>query len=157
MASFKLFFYSEVMHSQKRPHLHIHLEACVFIKVGKFLCQRPATFFKKETLTKVFSCEFCEIFQNNFFSQNISGGCFYLFQVFIPTVSYDFWLSKYFFYFELSCNTCQCFLTLCNIYTETHISIYRIHIFIYRTHISIYIISCCNFVTYCNFVTRKNL
>ena len=81
----------------------------------------------------------------------------YLFQVFIPTVSYDFWLSKYFFYFELSCNTCQCFLTLCNIYTETHISIYRIHIFIYRTHISIYIISCCNFVTYCNFVTRKNL
>ena len=81
----------------------------------------------------------------------------YLFQVFIPTVSYDYWLSKYFFYFELSCNTCQCFLTLCNIYTETHISTYRTHIFMYRTHISIYRISCCNFVTHGSFVTRKNL
>ena len=62
-----------------------------------------------------------------------------------------------FFYFELSCNTCQCFLTLCNIYTKTLISIYRTHIYIYRTHMSIYRISCCNFVAYCNFVTRKNL
>ena len=27
----------------------------------------PATLFKKETLTQVFSCEFCEIFKNIFF------------------------------------------------------------------------------------------
>ena len=31
---------------------------------------------KKETLAQVFSCEFCEIFNNTFFSQNTSGGCF---------------------------------------------------------------------------------
>ena len=109
---------------------------------------------------KIFAkTEFCEIFKNNFFFIEhfwwlLLG---YLFQVFIPTVSYDYWLSKYFFYFGLSCNTCQCFLTLRNIYTKTPISIYRTHISIHRTHISIYRISCCNFVAYCNFVTRKNL
>ena len=71
MASFKLFFYSKVMHSQKRPHLYIHLEACVFIKVGKFLCQRPATLLKKETLAQVFSCEFCEISKKTFFIEHL--------------------------------------------------------------------------------------
>ena len=30
-------------------------------------CLMPATLFKKETLTQVFSCEFCEIFKNIFF------------------------------------------------------------------------------------------
>ena len=39
---------------------------------GKHLCQslffnKVAGFFKKETLIQVFSCEFCEIFKNNFF------------------------------------------------------------------------------------------
>ena len=34
LASFKLFCYSEGIHSQKRPHLHICMQACVFIKVG---------------------------------------------------------------------------------------------------------------------------
>ena len=44
---------------------------------GKHLCQsllfnkdtglRPATLLKRETQAQVFSCEFCEIFKNNFF------------------------------------------------------------------------------------------
>ena len=32
---------------------------------------RPATLFKKETLTQVFSCEFYEIFKNNFFLEHL--------------------------------------------------------------------------------------
>ena len=28
-------------------------------------------FIKKETLTQVFSCEFCEIFENNFFIEHL--------------------------------------------------------------------------------------
>ena len=120
-------------------------EACNFIK-------------KRDSDTGVFLWILRSFLEQLFFVKHLRWLLLgYLFQVFIPTVSYDFWLSKYFFYFELSCNTCQCFLTLCNIYTKTHISIYRTHISIYRTHMSIYIISCCNFVAYCNFVTRKNL
>ena len=33
---------------------------------NKFADLRPATLFKKWTLTQVFSCEFCEIFKNTF-------------------------------------------------------------------------------------------
>ena len=33
--------------------------------------------FQEETLAQVFSCEFCEISKNNFFSQNTSGGFFW--------------------------------------------------------------------------------
>ena len=46
---------------------------------GKHLCQSlfydkaagltPATLFKKETLAQVFSCEFCEISKNTFFTE----------------------------------------------------------------------------------------
>ena len=48
---------------------------------GKLLCQslffnkvagsRPATFIKKETLAQVFSCEFCEISKNTFFTEHL--------------------------------------------------------------------------------------
>ena len=48
---------------------------------GKHLCQglyfnkgarlRPASLFKKETLVQVFSCEFCEIFENTFFIEHL--------------------------------------------------------------------------------------
>ena len=34
-------------------------------------------FIKKEILTQLFSCEFCEIFKNTFFLQNTSSGCFF--------------------------------------------------------------------------------
>ena len=55
---------------------------------GKHLCERlffnkaaglrPATLLKK-SLAQVFSCESCEISKNTFFSQNTSGGCFWIF------------------------------------------------------------------------------
>ena len=50
----------------------------------KHLCQKPeaCNFIKKETLAQVFSCEFYKISKNTFFSQNTSGGCFFL---------YSFW------------------------------------------------------------------
>ena len=39
-----------------------------FVKfTGKHLCQSP--FFKKETLAQVFSCEFCEISKDAFFTE----------------------------------------------------------------------------------------
>ena len=40
---------------------------------GKRLCQIPflTKFFKKETLTQVFSCESCEISQNTFFTEHL--------------------------------------------------------------------------------------
>ena len=48
---------------------------------GKQLCQslffnkgvdlRPATSLKKEILVQVFSCEFCEIFNNTFFTEHL--------------------------------------------------------------------------------------
>ena len=37
----------------------------------KHLCLRPAIFIKKETLTQLFSCEFCEIFKNTFFTEHL--------------------------------------------------------------------------------------
>ena len=36
---------------------------------GKHLCQK--LFFKKETLAQVFSCEFCEISTNTFFTEHL--------------------------------------------------------------------------------------
>ena len=36
---------------------------------GKHLCQ--SLFFKKETLAQVFSCEFCEISKNTFFTEHL--------------------------------------------------------------------------------------
>ena len=44
---------------------HLCQSLTVFLK--KVFCK----FIKKETLTHVFSCEFCEIFQNTFFTENI--------------------------------------------------------------------------------------
>ena len=32
---------------------------------------RPANLLKKETLVQVFSCEFCEIFKKNFFTEQM--------------------------------------------------------------------------------------
>ena len=44
--------------------------------LGKHLCQsfffeKVAGLRKKETLTRVFSCEFCEIFKNTFFTEHL--------------------------------------------------------------------------------------
>ena len=40
-------------------------------------------FYKKETLVKVFSCEFCEISKARLFLQNTSGGCFCMMKFFM--------------------------------------------------------------------------
>ena len=32
---------------------------------------RPVTLLKKETLAQMFSCEFCEIFKNTFFTEHL--------------------------------------------------------------------------------------
>ena len=37
--------------------------------LGKHQCWKQS--FKKETLAQVFSCEFCEIFKNSFFVENL--------------------------------------------------------------------------------------
>ena len=39
------------------------------LSYGKHLCQ--SLFLKKETLPQVFSCEFCEIFKNTFFTEHL--------------------------------------------------------------------------------------
>ena len=41
---------------------------------GKHLCQsrlRPATLLKEDTLTHVFSCEFCKIYKNSVLTENL--------------------------------------------------------------------------------------
>ena len=101
---------------------------------------------------RCFPVNFAKFFRTTFFRRTSPVAASRLFvSSFYSYGKLWFLAVKILFCFELSCNTCQCFLTLCNIYTKTHISIYRTHIYIYRTHMSIYIISCCNFVT------RKNL
>ena len=37
---FQTFFYSEVIYCQKRPHLHIYIQACIFIEVGLSLSKK---------------------------------------------------------------------------------------------------------------------
>ena len=46
---------------------------------GKHLCQ--SLFIKKETLVQVFSCEFCEISKNTFFTEHVWVTGSLLFQV----------------------------------------------------------------------------
>ena len=42
-----------------------------FAKLTGKQCVRPATLLKKETLAQVFSCEFCEISKNTFFTEHL--------------------------------------------------------------------------------------
>ena len=45
-----------------------HLCHCLFFNNAAVL--RSATFWKKKTLTQVFSCEFCKILKNTFFTEH---------------------------------------------------------------------------------------
>ena len=90
---------------------------------GKYLCQslflnkvaglRPAILFKKETLAQVFSCEFCKISKNTFFTEHLlaaaSGKYFFLIQFTTNTFYlYDLYLYndvKFSFYVILFFNT----------------------------------------------------
>ena len=51
---------------------NIHRKAPVWVP----LFNRPATLLKRDSLTKVFSCEYCKISKNSFL-KNFSSGCFY--------------------------------------------------------------------------------
>ena len=42
---------------------------CVSVEVCE--CCRPKAAIKKETLAQVFSCEFCEISKNTFFTEHL--------------------------------------------------------------------------------------
>ena len=53
----------------------------VILEISQNLQENTCTsglllYWKRLSLTQVFSCEFCEISQNTFFVQNTSGGCF---------------------------------------------------------------------------------
>ena len=44
---------------------------CQSLFFNKVAGLRPVTFLKKETLAQVFSCEFCKIFKNTFFTKHL--------------------------------------------------------------------------------------
>ena len=52
---------------------------CAEIKLRKktiFMLPGACNFIKKGTLAQVFSCEFCEISKNTFFTEHLLGYCF---------------------------------------------------------------------------------
>ena len=53
--------------------LHFEGIFCFSLKFSHLNLYRPeaCNFIKKETLAQVFSCEFCEIFKNNFFTEHL--------------------------------------------------------------------------------------
>ena len=44
---------------------------CLSLFINKVAGLKPATLFKKETLARVFSCEFSEIFKNTFLTEHL--------------------------------------------------------------------------------------
>ena len=64
-----IFFYKKGTFKNFTKFTGKHLfQSLVFNKVAGL---RSATLLKKETLAQVFSCEFCEIFKNTFFTEHI--------------------------------------------------------------------------------------
>ena len=63
---------SEVSQNQKQQ-LKVFCKKGVPKNFAKSTGKRPevSNFIKKETLTQVFSCEFCEIFKNNFCTEHL--------------------------------------------------------------------------------------
>ena len=62
-----------VFHS-KGSHQRSSLEIVVLKNLAKFTGKQKASafnFIKIETLAQIFSCEFCEIFKNIFFTENL--------------------------------------------------------------------------------------
>ena len=60
--------------SVKKMFLEISQQENIFAR-GSFLI-KLRNFIKKETLAPMFSCEFCEIFENTFFYRTPPGDCF---------------------------------------------------------------------------------
>ena len=55
----------------RKTHWKTPVQKPLFNKVSGSTCN----YIKKEALTQVFYCEFCNIFKNSFFLTNNSGGC----------------------------------------------------------------------------------
>ena len=72
-SSYSLFVYRKVVLENFANFTGKHLLETLFLIAAAW------SFIKKETLTKVFPCEFCEIFQNTFFNRTVPGDCFCLF------------------------------------------------------------------------------
>ena len=47
-----------------------------YTEIQKSVGRKDCNFFKKETLTQVFSCEFCEISKNTFFTEHVWATAF---------------------------------------------------------------------------------
>ena len=62
-----------VLEISQNSEEHTCARVSFLIKLQASTC----SIIKKETTAQVFSCEFCEIFNNSFFLQNISNGCFW--------------------------------------------------------------------------------
>ena len=58
-------------YSQKFRKIHSKTPVSEFLR--KHLCLKACNFIKKETLTQVFYCKFCEIFQIFFFTEHLRG------------------------------------------------------------------------------------
>ena len=72
-SNYSLFVYRKVVLENFAKFTGKHLLETLFLIAAAW------SFIKKETLTKVFPCEFCEIFQNTFFNRTVPGDCFCLF------------------------------------------------------------------------------
>ena len=64
---------------------------CRSLAFNKVVGLRPATVLKKETVAQVFSCKFCEIFMNNFFTDDLQNIC----RTFLQNIFYRTTTSKY--------------------------------------------------------------
>ena len=66
--------------NNRSSHQRCSVKNCVvrnFAKfTGKYLCQSLFFNIKKETLAQVFSCEFCEISNNTFFTEHLRATAF---------------------------------------------------------------------------------
>ena len=74
--------YQKVAHFRS-SRSHIFFEIGVLKNFAKLTGKRPATLLK-ETLTQVFSCEYCEIFKNSFLYNTSSGCVFVIFENTFP-------------------------------------------------------------------------
>ena len=65
----------QILKHQKQPPEVFYIKGCSLKKITKFtrkqLCQSLYFNKFKETLPQVFSCEFCEIFKNTFFTEHL--------------------------------------------------------------------------------------
>ena len=105
--SFLLFFYYAHHHCVRLSEAVAHRCSLkkVLLKIAKNFQKNSHArglqlYLKKRLWHRCFPVNFAKFLRTTFFVEHLCWLLLgYLFQVFIPTVSYDYWLSKYFFYF----------------------------------------------------------